>query len=180
LAALADAGAAGEKAARIAARPSRTLGSEQSILEDGRLEKLFEDRLFWTLIQNGSIDYAMNRNAMRSMVLDPGVRGPFADPGLCAAEIQQLLAAGDIFPLIAHLRIKRIVDRIHSSLETRSAPQRKEASPQSRDSPHRCVGPHALSPIEGPSHVSAMPPGSAAPQQPGVAYQNAVLERHAS
>ncbi len=110
--ALADAGAAGEIAARIAARPSRTLGSVQSILEDGRLEKLFEDKLFWTLIQNGSIDYAMNRNAMRSMVLDPEVRGRFADLGLVGDEAREDPTAfketlsgvlGEVAPKVAKL-----------------------------------------------------------------------------
>lgn len=80
--ALADSGAAGEVAARITARPSAALGSVQTILADERLESLFEDRLFWTLIQNDSIDYAMNRNAIRSMVLDAEMRGRFVDLGL--------------------------------------------------------------------------------------------------
>lgn len=110
--ALADAGAAGEIAARIAARPSRTLGSVQSILEDERLEQLFEDKLFWTLIQNDSIDYAMNRSAMRSMVLDPELRGRFADLGLvgeAAREdpdaFKQALAGvlGEVAPKVARL-----------------------------------------------------------------------------
>ena len=154
--ALSDAGAAGEIAARIAARPGQTLGSVQSILEDERLEQLFTDKLFWTLIQNGSIDYALNRNAMRSMILDPEVRGRFADLGLVGddaredpavfketlggvltdvapkvarlhqdpeiqalaedPEIQQLVASGDTLALIAHPRMKRLVDRVSREL----------------------------------------------------------------
>lgn len=154
--ALSDAGAAGEIAARIAARPAKTLGSVQSILEDERLEQLFSDKLFWTLIQNGSIDYAMNRNAMRSMILDPEVRNRFADLGLVGEaarkdpqafretlggvltevapkisrlhrdpeiqalaqdpEIQQLVAAGDTLALIAHPRMKRMVERVSREL----------------------------------------------------------------
>jgi len=154
--ALSDAGAAGEIAARIAARPGQTLGSVQSILEDERLEQLFTDKLFWTLIQNGSIDYALNRNAMRSMILDPEVRGRFADLGLVGdearedptvfketlggvltdvapkvarlhqdpeiqalaedPEIQQLVASGDTLALIAHPRMKRIVERVSREL----------------------------------------------------------------
>ena len=80
--ALSDAGPAGEVAARLTARPGRALGSVQAILEDDRLNGLFEDRLFWTLISNNSIDYAMNRNAIRSIVNDPEMRGRFADLGL--------------------------------------------------------------------------------------------------
>ncbi|MEM9177777.1 MAG: CvpA family protein [Myxococcota bacterium] len=154
--ALSDAGAAGEIAARIAARPGKTLGSVQSILEDPRIEGLFSDRLFWTLIQNDSIDYAMNRRAMRSLILDPEVRGRFADLGLVEdaaredpeafkrtlatvfsdvapkvarlhrdpeiqalaedPEIQQLVQSGDTLALIAHPRMKRIVDRVSREL----------------------------------------------------------------
>jgi membrane protein required for colicin V production len=80
--ALTDAGPAGEFAARLTARPGQALGSLQAILEDERLNGLFEDRLFWTLISNDSVGYAMNRNAIRSIVNDPEMRGRFADLGL--------------------------------------------------------------------------------------------------
>ena len=82
--ALADAGPAGQLAARITARPAQALGNVQTLLEDERLTQIFEDRLFWTLITNGSVDYAMNRAAMRSIVDDPAMRGRFADLGLVA------------------------------------------------------------------------------------------------
>jgi membrane protein required for colicin V production len=80
--ALADSGPAGEVAARITARPGVALGSVQSILDDDRLTDVFEDRLFWTLIMNQDIHYAMNRNSIRSIVKDPVMRGRFADLGL--------------------------------------------------------------------------------------------------
>jgi len=80
--ALAGAGPAGEVAARLTARPGQALGSVQAILEDERLTGLFEDRLFWTLISNNSVDYAMNRTSIRSIVNDPEMRGRFADLGL--------------------------------------------------------------------------------------------------
>ncbi|HEB87951.1 MAG TPA: CvpA family protein [Deltaproteobacteria bacterium] len=80
--ALADAGPAGTVAARLTGRPGQTLGSVQSILDDERMGRMFEDRLFWTLISRGSIDYAMNRTAIRSIVHDPEMRGRFADLGL--------------------------------------------------------------------------------------------------
>ncbi len=80
--AFSDAGPAGEVAARLTAHPGQALGSMQAILEDDRMNGLFEDRLFWTLISNQSIDYAMNRNAIRSIVNDPEMRGRFADLGL--------------------------------------------------------------------------------------------------
>ncbi len=80
--ALSDAGPAGEIAARLTANPGQALGSVQQILEDERLTGLFEDRLFWTLIQNDSIDYAMNRNAVRAIVHDAEMRGRLVDLGL--------------------------------------------------------------------------------------------------
>lgn len=80
--ALADAGAAGRMAARITARPSESLASAQALLEDPRLTQMFEDRLFWTLIAEGSIDYAMNRAAIRAVVDDAEMRGRFVELGL--------------------------------------------------------------------------------------------------
>jgi membrane protein required for colicin V production len=82
--ALTEAGPAGEVAARLTAHPGLALVSAQAILEDERLNRMFEDRLFWTLIGNDSIDYAMNRTAIRSIVNDPEMRGHFADLGLVA------------------------------------------------------------------------------------------------
>jgi hypothetical protein len=80
--ALADSGPAGQVAARITAHPTAALGQVQGLLEDERLAGLFEDELFWTLLTNGSVDYAMNREAMRSLVEDPASRGRFVDLGL--------------------------------------------------------------------------------------------------
>lgn len=84
--ALTEAGPAGEVAARLTAHPGQALVSAQAILEDERLNRMFEDRLFWTLIGNDSIDYAMNRSAIRSIVNDPEMRGHFADLGLVGEE----------------------------------------------------------------------------------------------
>jgi len=83
------AGPGGEVAARITARPGIALGSFQAILEDERLEEILQDRLFWTLIMNESIDHAMNRNAIRSIVKDPEMRGHFADLGLVSDEARE-------------------------------------------------------------------------------------------
>jgi len=88
-AALSDAGSAGEVAARLTAHPGQALGSVQAILEDERLSGMFEDKLFWTLISNDSIDYAMNRTAIRSIVNDPEMRGRFADLGLVGEEARE-------------------------------------------------------------------------------------------
>lgn len=114
------AGPAGEVAARITARPGIALGSAQAILEDERLEQVFQDRLFWTLIMNESIDYAMNRNAIRSIVMDPEMRGRFADLGLVGdaaredpAEFRRVMAT-----TLAELAPK--VNRLHQDPEIKA------------------------------------------------------------
>lgn len=84
--ALGDAGPAGNVAARLTARPAEALGSVQKILDDERLQRMFEDRLFWTAIDNDSIDYAMNRGSVQAIVNDPEMRGRFADVGLVGDE----------------------------------------------------------------------------------------------
>ena len=84
--ALTDAGPGAIVAARMTARPGESLENVQAILEDERLNGLFQDRLFWTLISDDSIDYAMNRTAIRSIVNDPEMRDRFADLGLVGEE----------------------------------------------------------------------------------------------
>jgi membrane protein required for colicin V production len=84
--ALADSGPAGVIAARLAGRPARALENVRTLLQDERMNEMFADKLFWTLIQNDSIDYAMNRNAVRRIVVDPEMRGRFADLGLVSEE----------------------------------------------------------------------------------------------
>ena len=118
--ALSEAGPGGEVAARIVARPGVALGSVQSILEDERLEGLFRDRLFWTLIQNDSIDYAMNRNAIRRIVKDPEMRGRFVDLGLVdeAAREDSALFRNTLAGVLAELAPK--VDRLHRDPEIQS------------------------------------------------------------
>jgi len=88
-AAMADSGPAGKVAARLTARPGQTLKSVQAIVEDERLNQMLEDPLFWTLISTDSIDYAMNRSAIRSMVNDPSMRGHFANLGLVDEEARE-------------------------------------------------------------------------------------------
>jgi hypothetical protein len=108
--ALADAGPAGQMAARIAARPGVALENVQGLLEDERLTQLFEDRLFWTLITNGSVDHAMNRAAMRSIVEDPGMRRQFAELGLVgepAAEDPQ------VFRVAMAAVLAEVAPRVH-------------------------------------------------------------------
>jgi uncharacterized membrane protein required for colicin V production len=81
-AALADSGAGGRMVARIAARPAVALEDAQGILEDRNVESLRGDAMFWTYVENGSVDAAMNRGAFSRMSRDPVMRERFVDLGL--------------------------------------------------------------------------------------------------
>jgi len=108
--ALVDAGPAGQMAARITARPGIALGKLKGLLEDERLTGLFGDRLFWTLITNGSIDYAMNRAAMRSIVDDPEMRGRFADLGLVGESARD---DRDLFRVTMAAVLSEVAPKVH-------------------------------------------------------------------
>jgi Colicin V production protein len=81
-AALADAGPSGRMAARLAARPASTLQGLQGLLEDERLHAVQEDRLFWTYIEHGAVDNAMNRLSFAALARDPAFRRQMAELGL--------------------------------------------------------------------------------------------------
>jgi membrane protein required for colicin V production len=108
--ALSDSGAAGQVAARITARPGEALQNVQGLIEDERLTQLFEDRLFWTLITNGSVDYAMNRAAMRSIVEDPEMRARFAELGLVSEPARQ---SPDVFRVSMAAVLEEVAPKVH-------------------------------------------------------------------
>ncbi len=112
--AFADAGPVALVAARMTARPGEALENAQAILDDERLNQLFQDRLFWTLISNDSIDYAMNRTAIRSIVNDPEMRGRFVDLGLVGEDARDdvdvfRVAMADVLAKVGP-KIKRLQD----------------------------------------------------------------------
>jgi membrane protein required for colicin V production len=119
-AALSDAGPAGDLAARLTARPGQALGSVQTIIEDERVTGLFSDTLFWTMIQNDSIDYAMNRNSIRNIVNDPEMRGRFADLGLVeeAAREDRTLFRAKMGEVLAEIAPR--VERLHHDPEMKA------------------------------------------------------------
>ena len=105
-----DAGPAGQMAARITARPGVALENVQSLLEDERLTQLFEDRLFWTLITNGSVDYAMNRSAMRSIVDDSEMRRQFVELGLVGESAGE---DPDVFRVSMAAVLEELAPKVH-------------------------------------------------------------------
>lgn len=108
--ALADSGPAGQVAARIAAHPRASLANVQGLLEDERLTGLFTDKLFWTLITNGSVDYAMNRAAMRSIVDDADMRARFVDLGLVGAPARE---SREVFRTSMSAVLSEVAPKVH-------------------------------------------------------------------
>jgi membrane protein required for colicin V production len=68
--------------ARIAGRPGDTLQSFQEIVEDDRVRRLSEDKLFWTLVENGAGSSAINQASFYDIVHDEKMRARMADLGL--------------------------------------------------------------------------------------------------
>ena len=118
--AMQDAGPAGDVVARLTARPGEALGSLQTVLEDERLTGLFSDKLFWTAIQNESIDYAMNRQAIRTLVQDPDMRDRFADLGLVDEAARQDPAVFRNTMGAVLLQIAPRIDRLHNDPEMKN------------------------------------------------------------
>jgi len=81
-AALSDAGSGGRFAARVAARPGDSLAEIEALLDDPRIRTLQEDSLFWTYVESGAVDAAMNRASFFAIARDDALRGRFAALGL--------------------------------------------------------------------------------------------------
>lgn len=79
-AAMSDSG--GRMAGRMAARPGETLKSLQTLLDDRRIQAVQKDRLFWTYVENGAVQSALNRRSFWRVVNDEQLRASFADLGL--------------------------------------------------------------------------------------------------
>ncbi len=72
--------------ARLASRPGVAVTSMQAILGDSRIHELQQDRFFWTLVENGAYQRAMNRASFRSISRDPGMRARFRDLGVVSED----------------------------------------------------------------------------------------------
>ncbi|MEE8507526.1 MAG: CvpA family protein [Myxococcota bacterium] len=81
-AALGDAGAAGKFAARMAARPGASVSDIQGLLDSPRLEALREDKLFWTYLEAGAIDSALNQVSFVRIIRDAEFRERLGALGL--------------------------------------------------------------------------------------------------
>lgn len=72
--------------ARIAARPGESLESFQAVVEDERVRALSGDRVFWTLVENGASESAINQASFYQIVHDAELRERMADLGLVPPE----------------------------------------------------------------------------------------------
>ena len=81
-AALSDRGSVGRLAASVAARPGESLSGLQRVIENPRLEALRSDELFWTYVENGSIDAAVNRPVFINLAFDSELRSDLSALGL--------------------------------------------------------------------------------------------------
>lgn len=75
--------------ARMIARPATSLSSLQRVVEHPRMAALAEDRGFWTLVENGAVDSALNRGSFYGILHDPALRGELAEMGLVEATAAQ-------------------------------------------------------------------------------------------
>jgi len=84
--AMGDAGPGARFAARIAARPGETLKSMQNLLEHRHIQALQDDPLFWTLIENGASERALNQGSFYRIAHDERMRADLAKLGLISEQ----------------------------------------------------------------------------------------------
>ena len=126
--ALADRGSAGRLAASVAARPGASLSGIQRIVENPRLEVLASDEMFWTYVEHGSIDAAINRASFIDLAFDAELRSDFSALGLLEGDASDpgafLDFAGEalreVGPRIRGLREDQAFQRLKEDPEVRA------------------------------------------------------------
>jgi uncharacterized membrane protein required for colicin V production len=81
-AALGGENAGARAAARLLARPAQTLPELQSVIEHPQIGELANDGVFWTLVEAGDVDRALDRLAFVQLAHDRRLRGRLAALGL--------------------------------------------------------------------------------------------------
>ncbi len=74
--------AAGKVMARIASNPGPALKGLQEVLDDPGFQALQKDRFFWTLVENGASDRAINSSSFYAITHNAELRRRLADLGL--------------------------------------------------------------------------------------------------
>ncbi len=78
---------------RLLANPGQSLTGLRDLLEDDRIGKLQEDRMFWVLIENGASDNALNRVSFYQISHDEGLRRSLADLGVISEDAAKSVTA---------------------------------------------------------------------------------------
>jgi uncharacterized membrane protein required for colicin V production len=81
-AALSDSGPSSRVVARIAAHPGVALTEVQGLVESPRIDQLRSDPMFWTYVENGAVDAAMNRGSFQRVIHDESLRHQMGALGL--------------------------------------------------------------------------------------------------
>ncbi len=111
-AAMSDAGPSGRLVARMAARPGATLTDMQALLESPQLGALQRDPVFWTYVESGAVDAALNRGSFQGILRDAELRRRLGQLGMVddrAAEDPRAFrsAAADVLREVGP-RIRRV------------------------------------------------------------------------
>jgi uncharacterized membrane protein required for colicin V production len=85
-AAMSDSGAGGRVVARMAARPGATLSDLQEVMEHPAIGELRGDPLFWSYVEHGNVDAALNRGSFLRLTYDESLRQRLGDLGLIEAD----------------------------------------------------------------------------------------------
>ncbi len=85
---------AGKVMARIASNPGPALKGLQEVLDDPGFQALQKDRFFWTLVENGASDRALNSTSFYTITHDDELRRRMADLGLVS---ESAAADTDVF-----------------------------------------------------------------------------------
>ncbi len=109
-----DSGPAGRLVARMAAKPGEAIADVQTVLEHPGINGLKDDPLFWTYVEHGAIDTALNRQSFMAITYDDELRHRLAGLGFISEE-----AAGDTrsFRVAAHEVLSDVGPRIRGLRE---------------------------------------------------------------
>jgi len=77
-----ESGAGGRFVARMVARPGTSIAGLQAALDNPHIVALQEDRLFWTYVESGAVDAALNRKSFIDVIYDDALREQLAAMGL--------------------------------------------------------------------------------------------------
>jgi hypothetical protein len=76
-------------ALNMAARPKETMQGVKSVMDNPRIQGLQNDELFWSYVESGAIDAAMNQGSFLGIAHDETLRNELAEVGLIADHAAQ-------------------------------------------------------------------------------------------